>query len=256
MSDLFVYESGPGDTPTVVFLHGAGLSGRMWQPQFERLPDLHCLAPDLPEHGASLDAGPFRLQEAARLVADVVRRRATGGRAHVVGLSLGGAVAQALMLAAPDVVDHVILSGTSTRLSRVLIALQALNVPVLRFTSPERRVALLARSFQIPPQYLDLLREDMARFTAAAFGRVNRSYGEIEVPRRTESPTLVLVGEKETGIAKSAARRLSREIPGARGAMVAGVGHVWNLQAPDLFAVTVRAWIADRPLPPELRPLS
>ena len=31
--------------------------------------------------------------------------------------------------------------------------------------------------------------------------------------------------------------------------------HNWNLTAPDLFNQTLRAWITDQPLPPELRPL-
>jgi hypothetical protein len=33
---------------------------------------------------------------------------------------------------------------------------------------------------------------------------------------------------------------------------VPGVGHVWNLEAPDLFNETVRAWITDQPLPQKL----
>ncbi len=31
-----------------------------------------------------------------------------------------------------------------------------------------------------------------------------------------------------------------------------GVGHIWNLEAPDLFTETVRAWITDQPLPRQL----
>ncbi len=52
---LYIHEAGAPDAPTVVFLHGLGLSGAMWQPQMERLMDFHCLAPDLPEHGKSTD---------------------------------------------------------------------------------------------------------------------------------------------------------------------------------------------------------
>ncbi len=37
--------------------------------------------------------------------------------------------------------------------------------------------------------------------------------------------------------------------------MAPGVGHVWNLEAPNLFAATVRAWITNAPLPQELMPL-
>ncbi|MHB1293891.1 MAG: alpha/beta fold hydrolase [Anaerolineae bacterium] len=252
---LHVHTSGDPAAPAILWLHGAGLSGRMWQPQFERLPDYHCLAPDLPEHGRSAGEGPLTLEDAVRRMAHLIAERAAGGRAHVVGLSFGGVVAQALMVAAPERVDHAVLSGTATRLSRLLLAVQALNEPILRLLSPEALARLLAIQFGIPPSYRQMLRGEMAAFTPAAFGRVNATYGQIETPRTPGIPTLVLVGQKETWAARRMARTLARTIPGAVGALVPGVGHAWNLQAPDLFAATVRAWVEDASLPPTLLPL-
>jgi len=52
---LYVREAGPAGAPTIIFLHGGGLSSAMWQPQLERLHYYHCLAPDLPEQGKSED---------------------------------------------------------------------------------------------------------------------------------------------------------------------------------------------------------
>jgi pimeloyl-ACP methyl ester carboxylesterase len=238
-----------------VFLHGAGLSGRMWQPQFERLPDFYCLAPDLPEHGQSAHVAPFTLPDAARRVADLIRERAQEGGAHVVGLSLGGAVVITLLRIAPDVVDHAMISGTSMRLGRVLAGLNALNEPFLRLLTPDQLARLMTLQFRIPQQYRDLLREDMGSFTPQAFRNVNRSLMTIELPHAVKSPVLVAVGQHETRFARQAAKRLSAAIPGAKGIMARDVGHVWNLEAPVLFTKTVRAWATDRPLPEELMPL-
>lgn len=80
-----------------MFLHGLGLSGAMWQPQFQCLPDYYCLAPDLPEHGNSANIGPFSLKDASRRMADVIRQSTSTGCAHVVGLSMGGAVAMRML---------------------------------------------------------------------------------------------------------------------------------------------------------------
>jgi pimeloyl-ACP methyl ester carboxylesterase len=52
-------------------------------------------------------------------------------------------------------------------------------------------------------------------------------------------------------MAHRAARELRRRLP-AKAVMAPGVGHIWNLEAPDLFTETVRAWMRDRPLPKEL----
>jgi hypothetical protein len=37
--------------------------------------------------------------------------------------------------------------------------------------------------------------------------------------------------------------------------MIPGCGHVWNLEAPDLFVETLRAWFNDKSLPNQLIPL-
>ena len=64
---------------------------------------------------------------------------------------------------------------------------------------------------------------------------------------------MVTVGEMETVVAKGDARKLATRIKGARGVLVPGVGHVWNLEAADLFNKTVRTFVKDTPLPPELK---
>ena len=253
---LHIHEAGAVDAPAILFLHGSPLSGRMWQPQFERLTGYHCLAPDLPGHGQSADVVPLVVRDTVAYLADVIRGTAPNGKAHVVGLSFGGVIAQALMVAAPKVVDHAILRGTGTRMSKALVAVQRLNEPILRLLRPEQVAALVAWQFGIPAQYRTLLRDDFKSFSVAAFMQVLEAYLDIEMPVQTTSPTLVVVGQKETFFAKRAARQLGHAIPNARGVLVPGVGHVWNLQAPDLFADTVRAWITDRPLPDALMPLA
>ena len=45
---LYVQETGTPGAPTVVFLHGVGTSGWMWEKQIAALTDFHCLNVDLP----------------------------------------------------------------------------------------------------------------------------------------------------------------------------------------------------------------
>ena len=68
----------------------------MWQEQIAELRGAyHCLAPDLPEHGGSMAVTPFSIAGCAQQIADLIQERAQGGKAHVVGLSLGAQVAVA-----------------------------------------------------------------------------------------------------------------------------------------------------------------
>ncbi len=53
MVSLYVNESGVRGAPSIVFLHGVGTSGWMWEKQIAALSDFHCLNVDLPGHGKS-----------------------------------------------------------------------------------------------------------------------------------------------------------------------------------------------------------
>src|SRR5438876_11242689 len=130
MMALYLREAGPEDAPCIVFLHGLWLSSAMWQPQIERLSNAyHCLAPDLPEHGKSTDIGLLTLENTSRVVANLIREQTPHGRAHVVGLSLGGLAALGLLRDVPEVIDHLLVSGcgTTARLGPVIAALSKLG---------------------------------------------------------------------------------------------------------------------------------
>lgn len=255
--DLHVYESGPAGAPAIVFLHGSPLSGAMWRPQMAGLSEFHCLAPDLPEHGLSSSIGPFETADVVSRLVDVIRSLTAAGRAHVVGHALGGVVAQALMVRAPEVVDHTVLTGTAARMGKALQALLrvtlALNRPLLAWLRPEQLAALVRFQFRLPRVYGAMVARDMSMMSAERLVRfATATYTQIETPSEARAPVLVAVGQKETPIAKTMARQLVAEIAGARGVAVPGVGHMWNLEAPDLFCGMIRAWVMDRALPAAL----
>ncbi len=233
----------------------------MWAPQLEALAgEFHCLAPDLPEHGRSAGIGPFNMRDTLTRLTNLIARKCAGGRAHVVGLSFGGVVAQALMSAAPERVGRVIVSGTAGRLSplvlKVLEFQMALNTPLLRALPPSALAAMMRWQFALPRSYDAALREDLAAMSADALARfVVATYADIHTPTSTTSPTLIVVGGRETPFAKWQAKQLAREIPGSRAVNAPDLGHVWNLQNPRLFNAAVRAWMHGQALPTELTPL-
>lgn len=253
---MYVHEVGPADAAAIVFLHGGGLSGRMWQPQCERLLQYRCIAPDLPEQGRSITIAPFLLANATRRVAELIQERVPSGRAHIVGLSLGGAVGLSLLRDYPARVDRLLVSGTAAGLGRVLAAIARAGTITFRLVGTERLIDASAKSFGIPPRCVPMFREDLRLTSNAAFMRHTiAALQALELPPRATSPTLVVVGERESWTARRAARQLIRRMEGARGFQVPNVGHVWNLEAPDLFTALVRAWVEATPLPPGLRPL-
>lgn len=252
---LYVEEHGSVGAGSIVFLHGGGLSGRMWQPQWERLSDYHCIVPDLPEQGRSTHVAPFSLDDVAERVAELIAQRAVGGRAHIVGLSLGGAVALHVLRRTPELVDRVVVSGTAAGFGPVLGAISKASAGMYRLFRKDTLVELSIRQFGIPAAHRDMFREDLIHGMMPNFVRnYTDALMGMTLPMETDVPLLVVVGGRETWAAKRAARQLVAEISGARGALAPGVGHVWNLEQPDLFAEMVRSWVEQMPLPTALQP--
>lgn len=257
MTSLYVHEAGNPAGPPVVFLHGGGLSGRMWQPQLDALTDFHCLAPDLPEHGRSAASGPFTLRGAADAVITLIRQRTPDQRAHVVGLSIGGAVGLEILCLAPECVDKAVLSGPTPPLSKGLVAIvDAINGPMLRLLPRQRLIAMTMKSLHVPARFTALVQDDLQQLTSDLYRHINRSTGEVRLPQHPAPGTLIVVGEREPAISRRHAARIGATVTGAAAYQVQGVGHSWSLEAPELFNATLRAWLAGESLPPTLTSLS
>ena len=253
MAALYVHEAGDSGAPPIVFLHGGGLSGRMWQPQMEALIDFRCLAPDLPEHGQNSSAEPFTLSGAAAAVVHLIRESTPQQKAHIVGLSIGGAVGLEILRTAPEVVNRAVLSGPTPQLGRILVAItDAINGPLLRLLPRKQLIGMTLKSLNVPDAFRPLMEADLQQLTPELYRHINQATGAVLIPTQAVPPTLVVVGEKEPGVSRRHAQKLGREAPGVTARLVPGVGHAWNLEAPELFNATVRAWLIEAPLPQPL----
>ncbi len=251
---IYTFESGNDSQPAILFLHGGGLSSASWQPVIERLPEFHCLAPDLPGHGHSKEL-PFHMADAESAAEEIVVRRTAAHRAHVVGLSLGGAVTLSLLRLAPERVDHAMISGSSGKMPRFLTNLGKSMAWIYRFYKPDFLLQATYKEHGIPPEYQPLVAADILAGSQPAFLRgLADELSSWELPEQVERPLLIAVGAKEMKAAHDISRGYLKRYPGARGVLIPGARHAWPLQFPDLFAATVRAWVTNQPLPVELQP--
>lgn len=255
---LYVKQTGPADAPTIIFLHGGGASGWLWEAPTTQLSDYHCLVVDMPEHGQSIDEKPFSIEDTAARIAGIIRSHVRGGKAHVVGLSLGAQTIVKLLSMAPEVVDHAVISGTLVRPLPGAWMLGAVGAMYMPFRNMEFLVKANMKSLGVPEKYLEQFREDTRLLTTESFVHITGENMKFKLPAgldRVTAPVLVLVGEKEQGIMRQSAHDLLKALPNAQGRIAPKVGHNWPLEAPELFIETVRAWIEDKPLSPVLLPL-
>jgi len=238
------YERHGAGPATVVLLHGLGSRGEDWLLQFPALSARwRVLAPDLRGHGASsLSGGWPTVADLAQDVARLIRAEAPWP-VHVVGLSLGGAVAHQLAIDHRELLRSLTAVNTFARLRS---GWSGLRKGLIRFAllgfGPMNWVGRWVASGLFPSPHQQSLREVAATRIA---GNPRRAYLQaalavvrFDVAARLGEitcPTLVIAGDRDATVPMKAKLELARRIPGARLEVIPGSGHATPLDAPGAF---------------------
>lgn len=240
---LHFEQDGTGDA--IVFLHGLGSCGQDWLLQMPVLANtFYVIAPDLRGHGES--AAPQGRVRVADLAGDVTGIMDALGveRAHMVGLSLGGCVAQQIALDCPARVRSLTLVNTFARLdsgelrTALLVALRMVILGLAGLPTQARFVA--ARLFPKPEQapLRQIAAQRIAANDPATYRQMLIAIKRFDVRGRLgeiRCPTLVIAGDRDTTVPLRAERFLAEHIPGARLEIVADSGHATPVDQPDAF---------------------
>lgn len=124
-------ETGRGEGPTVLLVHGLAASSRTWAPVFDALGGgLHVIAPDLLGHGASEAprSGDYSLGGYATGLRDLLAALDVE-RATIVGHSFGGGVAMQFAHQFPEFTERVVLVSSGGLGHDLTLALRAASLP-------------------------------------------------------------------------------------------------------------------------------
>ncbi len=255
---LHIDESGPTDGESVLLLHGGSAAGVVWTPQRLVLArDFHVLVPDLPGFGASSDLQWTGPNDAADLLADRVRSTATGGHAHIVGYSLGGLVALALVARHPDVVRSVaFLSAPARGIGRVLRRVSHDQVQLWRALAG---VSSARKALRLPRSLLDSIVDMGVGVDPESAPQVLddsvRGAPELLLSLTDlDAPVLAVAGERESRIVRRTLTDFARAQHAALRLAPKGL-HLWNAQNPVLLTETLSQWLANAQPHADLLPL-
>ncbi len=242
--------AGPSDADSIVFVHGAMFTRKMWLPQTRALAEeYHTVAPDLPGHGTRAGK-PFRMEPAIDVLEEVVDRH-TDGSATFVGLSLGGYAATEYAHRHPDDVDALVLSGSSVNPVRTMELGTRLTGGIARLlTKPDlgkRAVEKLAtrwvRKRDLPR---DIEREIVdAGFYPEQFGDAGPDIAGRDFRAALSTypgSTLLLNGENDK-LMRRGERDHAAAARDGRVEVLAGAGHICNLHRPGTYTERVRRFV-------------
>lgn len=243
--------SGPrsAEIPVVVLLGSLGSDRSMWDAQVSDLSRDHTVvAVDHRGHGGSeVVPGPCTVADFAADVLALLDSLGVDGF-HVVGLSLGGAVAQWLAVNEPTRVQSAALLCTAAKFGEPAgwveraaavreggVAAVA-DAVVARWITPARAEAEPELVAKLREMVLGTTTEGYAAACDALSGWDNRA----DLGRIT-CPTLVLAGDEDPSTPPEVLREIADGVPGSTFVTLSPAAHVPTVEIPDRVSEALRA---------------
>lgn len=254
------YEQTGARGPNVLFVMGLGMQGRVWGPQIEDLTADHRVV-SFDNRGIGQSERLRGRPTVADFADDAARVADAAGFAsfHLVGVSLGGMIAQELALRAPRRVRSLVLIATHPGGPLGLVPLpRGLAAFARSLVGPRDGRLRAMQDLLYPPEFLATV--DKAKLDA----RMKLQVGDRAAPRtlaaqlfavmrhdtrrrlgQISAPTLVIRPDKDILVRPTHSDRLARGIPRARLVSVPDAGHGVTFQGAKLVSDAIRGHVAE-----------
>jgi 3-oxoadipate enol-lactonase len=245
-----------GAGPIVLFLHGAGGGFRSFAPQVEQFAaaGFRAVAWDMPGYGSSTPVEPYGVrglaQSCVALIEALLPDDVHGPQRSValVGHGLGGMVAQEVVMRRPDLVNRLVLSGTTSQADALWREDAARQMQQLE-SAAQGDMARLSESVVAAavgplalPEGVHLARYCMAQVSPVTYRlalQAQAAFDRDAALAHIHVPTLLLTGEHDRKSPAALVERMAAQIAGSRWVQLPGIGHLQNLEAPDAFDALV-----------------
>jgi pimeloyl-ACP methyl ester carboxylesterase len=255
---IHVIDRGSGDA--VVFLHAFPLQAAMWDYQVDAFEETHrCLAIDLPGFGASTpeeDTGRASMQHWSKLVVGVLDQLGID-KATIVGCSMGGYLAMAVLRHHPDRVERLVLCDTKAKSDdaggaarRTEQQNQVRSGSEISSMAKGMVESFLSAGSMARPELVSYVHALADGGTPEGWiGALEAMKGRPDsmlLLRQAKVPALVVVGELDRVSPIAEARSIRLLIKGEL-VVVPNVGHLPNLEDPLAFNESLAAFLGAGP---------
>ncbi|GAE33309.1 alpha/beta fold hydrolase [Halalkalibacter akibai] len=244
---MYYKEYGETNSALMVFIHGGGVSGWMWDKQIEYFSSkFHCLVPEMPEHGRSKNGVQFTICDAASELNELIKEKGKGKRVIAIGFSLGAQVLIAMLSQKPNLIDFAMINSALVKkvpFANTLTKSMMFAFPLVKLKTFSK---IQAKSMYINGDYQDIYYLESCRMNKDAFIRIMNENMSFKIPKNfkdSSSKILVTAGEKERKIMKDSMKEIMESNSNCKGLIVASIGHGFPLAMPKLFNATLEEWI-------------
>lgn len=229
-------------SPPLVLIHGAGGTHLQWPPQVRFLPGMTVYALDLPGRGKSTGPGRQSIEAYREIVLAWADAMALP-RFVVAGMSMGGAIAQAIALFAPARLAGIILVGTDARLPVAPAILEGLRRD---FAGTAQQIARWVHRREPDPAMVELYARHLLAVDPAVVLGDFEACNQFDVCSQVSQidlPALVIVGCEDRMTPARRSHWLAGQLPQARLVEISDAGHAVATEEPVMVAETIRAFL-------------
>jgi pimeloyl-ACP methyl ester carboxylesterase len=251
-----------GAGPTILMLHGIGGGSQAFAPQLESFSSqgFRAVAWDMPGYGSSAPIEPYTfkgLAESAAALIETLDPSGANAPVILVGHSMGGMVAQELIARRPGLVRALVLSGTSAAFGNSDGAWQQRFIQERAAPLAEGKSMADVAAKLLPamigaaalPEGVRLAREVMGAVPPSTYRAALSALVTFDRKNNLEHirvPTLLIAGEQDKNAPPAVMQGMAQRIAQAEYLELAGVGHLANLEAPELFDAAVLSFLSRR----------
>lgn len=237
-----------GTGPLVVLLHGIGGNARNWDPQLRALaPGYTAVAWDMRGYGNSEDyEGPLLLDDVCQ---DVIRLldEFSAKSTYIIGLSMGGMIAQEFYRRHPERVRGMLLANTNVGIGAAFSQAQKdefvrlRKQPLLQGKSPADLVASMREKLlgiNPPVSAIESIDYSIATLHTSSYIKAIEAIVEFDSSDITaciQVPVLLVASTHDQVTPLASMHSMHRIIPDSQLYVFDGVGHLSNLERPEEF---------------------
>ena len=239
---LYYYTQGSPSNEAIVFIHPAYGDHTCFHHQVDVFAETyHVICVDMPGHGKSqVRGGNVGIDATVGLVAEIIAAEGHA-QAHLVGVSLGSLMAQAIAHRCPQQVKSVTATGGYSSFGDNSAIAKAQNREIFKafflmlfWMDGFRRYVV--KNTNVVAAEREVFYRAIQHFTLRSLPLMS-GMGKIldKTPRTLSQPLLIVTGEHDLPILLSNAHDWQQREPNARLAMIPAAGHCANMDNPAEF---------------------
>lgn len=240
---------GNPNNPPILFLHGAGVGGWMWDRQIAHFQHTHyCIVPTF-----QITKNSLLHDLAGTFLQDLQPYIQNEQRIILVGFSMGAQIAVEMCARRPEYFSHVMVNSGLIDPKPVIQKVIYPLLPLFNLLPRSRWFSLKqAKELYITEAYFERYFAGAKAVTTAELRTVMDENLTFDLPKGIKQYTgklLITIGDQEKRLLTRSVEKLKVAVPNTKALMIKDMKHGYPIGRPESFNQLLEAWLSEDLLP-------